>query len=267
MAVASVTLGYGAGSMIGFYLGRTLLRGCSARALAQTKVLAALDAALGGPSGLRLNVLLRLLLVVPYKALMYGLALTQTSLNDFVAGFVVGGLPYAAVMCWLGALLSGLESASDVSGAADPLGQPAVLALYACGAAATIALAVCLQRAATGEIDAKMRAAGELEEAAGGAAAAVEATAAATKGEGRATAAPVAQGAARASDVRHMSPRKSEASASEASVAVAETPAFLAADRSCVGSRLQSAPPSRKASTSPDSTGERWCGESPRSTA
>jgi len=159
-AVTSVQLGYGAGSVVGFYLGRTLLRECAARIVAQTKVLAALDSVLGGPSGLRLNALLRLSPIVPYQALMYGLAMTKTSPQDFALGFLVGGFPYAIVMCWLGALLSGLESASDVTDAADPQGQSAVLVLYICGAVATVALAVCLQRAATAEIDAQMSATG-----------------------------------------------------------------------------------------------------------
>ena len=86
---------------------------------------------------------------------MYGLPMTRTSLFDFTAGFAAGGLPYSVTLAWLGALLQGVSSTSDLSDAAAPGSgsSPALAGLYVGGAVVSVTLVVTLQRAAKAEID------------------------------------------------------------------------------------------------------------------
>jgi uncharacterized membrane protein YdjX (TVP38/TMEM64 family) len=100
--VLVVSLGSTLGAALAFLVGRRFGREWVRRHIGRRETLAGVDRALAA-EGLKIILLLRLSLIVPYNALNYALALTSVSLRDFVIGSWIGMLPGSVLYVWLGA--------------------------------------------------------------------------------------------------------------------------------------------------------------------
>jgi len=129
-ASAVVEVGYTAGAVLGFALGRSVLSECAGRIARQHRVLQALDTALGSERGLYINVLLRLSPIIPYNVLQYALACTSTTFCNYTLGCVIGQVPYAVVFCALGAVLGDLTASGLAKGKCAVRARGAVLASH-----------------------------------------------------------------------------------------------------------------------------------------
>jgi len=98
------------GALLGFALGRTLLRERAEALTARHRVFSALDQAVEG-GGFRLLILVRLSPIFPFGLLNMGLGLTSVSTASFAASTALGVLPASAVLVYAGASLTTLTAA------------------------------------------------------------------------------------------------------------------------------------------------------------
>jgi uncharacterized membrane protein YdjX (TVP38/TMEM64 family) len=99
-----------AGALVGFALGRTLLRERAEALASRYRILGALDHALE-EGGFRLLVMLRLSPVFPFGALNMSLGLTSVPAPAFAASTALGVMPASFVLVYAGASLTALTAA------------------------------------------------------------------------------------------------------------------------------------------------------------
>jgi len=107
---AATWVGEVAGALIGFGLGRTLLRERAEALTARYRILGALDKALE-QGGFKLLVMLRLSPVFPFGALNMSLGLTSVPASQYAASTALGVMPASLMLVYAGASLTTLTAA------------------------------------------------------------------------------------------------------------------------------------------------------------
>ncbi|MGO4264345.1 MULTISPECIES: TVP38/TMEM64 family protein [unclassified Stenotrophomonas] len=97
-----------ASAALAFLIGRHLARPWVRRRLHRSRQLSAVDKAVAG-QGLRLVLLLRLALIVPFAPLSYALGASRVSSKDFLWASWLGLLPGTFLYAYLGSLASNVE--------------------------------------------------------------------------------------------------------------------------------------------------------------
>jgi len=111
LASAAVFIGASLGSLCCLFLGRYLFREPVLRLASHYPIFRAIDRALEG-NGFKIMLLLRLSPLIPYNALDYISGITSISVQHYSLA-LMGLLPGAIVMCYIGATASSLADATE----------------------------------------------------------------------------------------------------------------------------------------------------------
>jgi uncharacterized membrane protein YdjX (TVP38/TMEM64 family) len=141
--VAFVFVAASIGAALAFLVARYVARGAVERRMAGNQKMAAMDRAISA-EGLKIVFLLRLVPVVPFNAINYGLGLTNVAFRDYLIA-CVGMLPGTLLYVYSGKVAG--DVAELASGTAVAQG-PGYYAFFGLGLAATIAVTVVVTRIA-----------------------------------------------------------------------------------------------------------------------
>lgn len=125
------------GSLAGFGVGRTLLRGRIEQRLRRDRRFAAIDRAIG-EEGFRITLLVRLSPILPFGVLNYALSATSVRPAAYAAATVLGTLPGTLLYVYLGSM----------AGGAGAGGGRGTYLLWGAGLVATIVAAFAIARTA-----------------------------------------------------------------------------------------------------------------------
>ena len=144
VGTAAVSIGSVTGSVVAFFLGRTILRRWVAEKLEDRPRLKAVDEAVGR-QGLKIVTLIRLSPAFPYNLMGYVFGITRVRSRDHILGSWIGMLPGTVMYVYLGYAARQAHDASMGQAAAR---SPLEWVLLGVGLIATIAVTVLVTRTA-----------------------------------------------------------------------------------------------------------------------